>query len=220
MLFRSAQWLGLALVLLLAQLAGSGVAQADDGVDAVLVRLAEAYKDVPSIEASFVQTSSGMSYMEPLVQRGTLAIERPGKMRWDFVSPTKQQYLSDGATLWVVSEQDRTCTIYRQLNGALSTYFDFLTGMADVRKHFDVSLGAAVEGMDVLVLKPLQPDSTLGTMTVQIDRTSGLVSVVTSDTPFGDQTEVRLLDVKTGRDLPDADFVWTAKDGYKEVEGG
>ena len=209
-----------ALAGLLVLLVGPLAARADDGVDAVLTRLTVAYKDVPSIEASFVQTSSGMSYIEPLVQKGTLAIERPGKMRWDFVSPTKQQYISDGKTLWVVSEADRTCTIYRQVGGALATYFDFLTGMADVRTHFDVRVGAAVEGKDVLVLEPLQPDSTLGTMTVQVDKATGLVSGVLSVTPFGDQTDVQLGDVKTGRDLPDADFVWTSTEGYKEVEGG
>ena len=193
---------------------------ADGGVDAVLTRLTEAYKDVPSIEAGFVQTSTGMSYMEPMVQKGTLAIERPGKMRWNFVEPTKQQYISDGTTLWVVSESDRTCTVYRSLDGVLALYFDFLTGMADVRKHFAVTVGAALDGKDVLVLKPLQPDSTLGTMSVQVDRTTGLVSGVVSVTPFGDQTDVQLTDVKTGRDLPDADFTWTAREGYKEVEGG
>jgi len=186
----------------------------------VLARLAEAYKDVPSIEATFVQTSSGMSYMEPLVQKGTLAIERPGKMRWDFTEPTKQQYISDGQTLWVVSEQDKTCTIYRKLDGVLATYFDFLTGMADVRKHFDVSLGEPTDKADVLVLKPLTPDSTLGTMQVRVDKASGLVSGVVSVTPFGDQTEVLLTDIETGRDLPDEGFVWSGREGFREVEGG
>ena len=195
-------------------------ARAEGDADVVLARLAEAYKDVASIEAGFVQTSTGMSYLEPLVQKGTLAIERPGKMRWDFTEPTRQQYISDGTTLWVVSEVERTCTVFRQLDGVLATYFDFLTGMADVRKHFDVSLGVATDAADVLVLKPLAADSTLGTMKVRVDKSSGMVTSVVSVTPFGDQTEVVLTDVKTGRDLPDEGFTWTSREGYKEVEGG
>ena len=212
---------GLVLCLVIVGLLGSpGAAQADEGVDALLGKLAEAYKDVPSIEATFVQTSTGMSYMEPMVQKGTLSIERPGKMRWDFTEPTKQQYISDGTTLWVVSEADKTCTIYRSMDGVLSTYFDFLTGMADVREHFTVRLGEPVGEADVLVLKPLAADSTLGTMKVRIDRASGLVASVVSVTPFGDQTEVVLSDVKTGRDLPDESFTWSGREGYREVEGG
>lgn len=188
-------------------------------VDEVLDRLKTTYADVPSVEADFVQTSTGMSYPQPLVQRGTVALERPGSMRWVFVEPTEQQYLSDGSTLWVVNEADKTCTIFRQLDETLARYFDFMTGMADVRDNFVTTLGEAVEGRDVLVLKPKQAESTIGTIHIQVDRETGLVAGFLVVSPFGDRTDVQLTNVRTGRDIPDADFSWAAREGFREIEG-
>jgi len=188
-------------------------------VDELLDRLKTTYADVPSVEADFVQTSTGMSYSEPFVQKGTVALERPGSMRWDFAEPTKQQYLSDGSTLWVVSEDDQTCTIFRQLDATLARYFDFMTGMADVREHFTPSLGEAVPGRDVLVLEPKRSDSSIGTIHIQVDRETGLVSGVVSVSPFGDQSDVQLTNMRTGRDIPDAEFTWAPRDGFREIEG-
>lgn len=200
-------------------LAGATTAPGTDPAAAVLARLAQTYEDMASVEADFTQTSTGMSYPEPLVQEGRLVLERPGRMLWQFVRPTPQRYLSDGATLWVVDDADRTCTVFRSLDATLSLYFGFLFGMEDVREHFDVTSGGPVEGMDVLVLRPLVKDGTIGQLEVRIARQTGLVTEVHNTTPFGDRTEMRLANLKTGRDIPDSEFAWTSQPGYREVEG-
>jgi len=192
--------------------------RADDSVDEILSRLAATYADVPSVEADFVQTSTGMSYVEPFVQSGQLAFERPARMRWEFTSPSRQQYLSDGSTLWVVEEKDRTCHVFRQLDSTLALYFDFLTGMANVKSHFQVSLGPVAEGKHILELRPTARDSSFGTVSVHIDRATGLVSGMDNITPFGDRTEVRLSAIQTGNDIPDERFVWAPREGYKVIE--
>ncbi len=200
--------LGLLLGLLLPATAAA------DPVDDALAKLQAAYQDVASVEADFVQTSTGMSYMEPLVQKGTLALERPGSMAWRFTEPRVQAYLSDGTTLWIVDEGEKTCTIYPRMDGVLARYFDFLTGMADVKKHFAVTLSD--DG--ALVLKPTDPNDTLGTIEVRTDPKTGLVASIRNTNPFGDQTDVVLSNVRTGRDIPDADFVWTPREGYREIQ--
>ncbi len=209
----------LVLAVLFAVLLPGTVSAGDVSVDSLLERLAETYKDIPSVEADFTQTSTGMAYVEPLVQTGTVALERPARMRWQFAVPTQQEYLSDGSSLWVVNVGDKTCTIYRQLDATLARYFDFLTGMADVRAHFEVSLGAPVEGRDVLVLVPLDKNGTIGSISIQIARDTGLVMGMVNASAFGDLTDVQLSNVRTGRDIPDEEFSWTPRDGYREIEG-
>ena len=63
-----------ALVLLVSALL-VGPAQAETGAptaDSVLAEMGKAYAEVKSLEADFVQTSSGMSYASPMIQRGHL----------------------------------------------------------------------------------------------------------------------------------------------------
>jgi outer membrane lipoprotein carrier protein len=211
------------LLLVLAIALAPGLASAEEGdpaVDALLEKLATSYADVTTVQASFVQTSTGMSYMEPLVQKGTLALKKPGRIRWVFTEPTPQRYLSDGSTLWVVNDVDKTCTVFRMLDETMGLYFDFLTGMKDARAHFALRVIEPTADADVLEAKPLKKDSALGTLHVRIDKATGRVSGVVNINPFGDQTEVKLSDIVVGAELPDADFVWSGQEGYREMEGG
>jgi outer membrane lipoprotein-sorting protein len=148
------------------------------------------------------------------VQTGTIALEKPGRMAWIFTGA--QEFLSDGSSLWVVDPRDRTCTVYRGLNAVLSRYFAFLTGLADVRQDYTVSLGD--DG--ALKLVPKDAHDTMGVIEVRFDASSGLVSSLRVTNPFGDQTEVVLSNVRTGRDIPDESFTYTARDGFRTIEGG
>ncbi|MEE2829537.1 MAG: outer membrane lipoprotein carrier protein LolA [Myxococcota bacterium] len=194
-----------------------------DPVDAILARLAESYAGLTSLQSDFVQTSSGMSYPEPFVQKGTLALEPPARLRWSFEEPRKQAFISDGSTLWVVDEGEKTCTIFRKVDQTITQFYELLTGMAKVRKEFRVSLSEASEaraGADSLKLVSRGDSTGLGTIHVHVSRDSGLVTAVTTLSPFGDRTELELMQIKTGVDLPDGLFVWTSRDGFQEIEGG
>ena len=179
-----------------------------------LAAVAAAYKDVTTLQGDFVQTSTGMSYMEPLVQKGTIALAKPGKLAWKFTGG--QDYLSDGDTLWIVDSREKTCTVYRGMTGALARYFGFLTGLQDVETHYTV---AATEGGG-LNLAPKDPNDTLGTIAVRFDAKTGLVAGLTVTTPFGDQTEVVLSNVRTGAELALETFVYAELPGYRTIEGG
>ena len=203
----------LLLLLTLLLPAGALAGEAADPVDERLARVAAAYAEVTSLEADFVQTSTGMSYLEPLVQTGTIALQKPGQMAWLFTGA--QQFLSDGSTLWIVDPRDQTCTVYRGMNAVLSRYFGFLTGMSDVRSHYAVT--ATEEGG--LNLAPTDPNDTMGSIAVTFDAASGLVASLKVTNPFGDQTEVTLSNVRTGTKLTPETFVYTDRPGYRTIEG-
>jgi len=201
------------LLLLLVALLVPVTALAGDAVDDRLAAVAAAYKDVPSLEADFVQTTSGMSFLEPLVQTGTIALEKPGQLAWRFAGAA--EYLSDGTTLWVVDPRDKTCTVYRGMNAVLTRYFGFLTGLTDVRASYAVTLG---EG-GALLLRPLDANDAMGAIEVSFDEATGLVRRFKVTSPFGDQTDVLLSNVRTGRDLPEAEFTYAPREGFRTIEG-
>ena len=212
--------------LLLVSLGCPGATRAEESkptVDALLERVAKSYESVPSLEASFVQISSGSSYLTPLTQTGLLALERPAKMHWDFREPSRQRYITDGSTFWWVDEDAKTCTIYRQVDSMIEHFFNLLTGMADVKKDFEVSVASGSDvraGSDTLKLVSKEDSSGLGTLFVHISKESGLVMGVTNITAFGDRTDMKLGDVVTGRDIPDEHFSWTSRSDFSEIEGG
>lgn len=204
-----------------------GLATASDSkapgidLDATLVKMNAAYKGVQAITADFVQTSKGISYIEPVTQSGTISLEAPGKMRWDFVTPTKTQYLSDGTTLWVLEEADRKCTEFGSVNEMLQLIYGFLTGTADPREHFKVTVDSEkppVEGQIALKLSPQEPQGSIESLRVYLDPTSFRVMGVSMLTPFGDRTDTVLANVTTPDDIPDADFVYTAREGWRTVK--
>jgi len=221
-----------AVVLLVLAAVGLEVRAADgatgnvrvDGAEAttLLQGLRRTYSAVAGVQARFVQTSSGNSYLEPLVQAGQLAWKRPGLLRWDFQSPTARLYLSDGSTLWVVEEAERRCTVYRGVDESLQRFFGFLTGMNDVQKHFDVRVvrtGAELlKGHHVLELHPNDGDASVQRAFVRIDRESGFVGSVVLISPFGDRTETVLESIRTDAELPDSSFRFERKAGYEWIE--
>ena len=182
-----------------------------------------AYKDLKALRANFEQTSTGMSFMEPLKQSGTITLESPGRMRWEFLTPRKQQYLSDGVTLWMVDEGDRTCTVFRTVDGMLQQFYGFLTGTADIRKDFRVEVVAETPApvADALALKltPLQSDGSIDSLRVYVHRTTHRVVGISMLTPFGDRTDTVLSQMTELADVPDVDFTWVPRDGFRVING-
>ncbi|HCP45966.1 MAG TPA: hypothetical protein DIU15_07995 [Deltaproteobacteria bacterium] len=206
--------------------AADGAREGDEAAalqaEVLLQGLRSTYSRVGGVQARFVQTSSGSSYLEPLVQTGQLAWKRPGLLRWDFQTPTARLYLSDGSTLWVVEEAERRCTVYRGVDASLKRFFGFLTGMEDVKKHFDVSVVLSgdelLEGHHVLELRPNDGEASVQQAFVRIDQKSGFVASVVLLSPFGDRTQTVLESIRTDADLPDSSFKFERQEGYEWIE--
>ncbi len=56
------------------------------------------YNGMKSLRADFTEIYSGGGIRRS--ESGTLWIKKPGKMRWDYASPQKKIFVTDGATAW------------------------------------------------------------------------------------------------------------------------
>ena len=54
-----------------------------------------------TMQANFTQTLLGNSALAKQKSSGTMALERPGKFRWDVQKPDRQLILADGKFLWI-----------------------------------------------------------------------------------------------------------------------
>jgi outer membrane lipoprotein carrier protein len=138
------------------------VAQAVDGVEAF-------YKKVSNFKATFRQEVKRKAMPRARKHRGIVYFKKPGMMRWDYTQPEKNYYISDGEVLWSYTPEDRV--VYKlpvkdsELYGALK----FLFGQGDLRKEFDVSLGAPAADLVTLELRPKVKQSNYKSLTLRVD---------------------------------------------------
>ena len=71
---------------------------------------------------------------------GTMALERPGRFRWQTTEPMEQLIVADGNNMWVYDVDLEQVTVKKQDKGLGGTAALFLSGYDDtVAKDFDVA---------------------------------------------------------------------------------
>lgn len=74
---------------------------------------------------------------------GTMALERPGRFRWQTTEPMEQLIVADGHNMWVYDVDLEQVTVKKQDKGLGGTAALFLSGYDDtVAKDFDVATTA------------------------------------------------------------------------------
>lgn len=64
-------------------------------------RLDDFFNNVQVLQADFHQTVSDEKGVLVKEAEGTLIMQRPGRFRWDYVSPYRQLIVADGSKLWI-----------------------------------------------------------------------------------------------------------------------
>jgi len=199
-------------------------APADQTADAIMKSMNAGLQGMAHFEAKFTQTSSGLSYPTPMVQEGTLQVQKPDKLRWQFQSPTPRLFLSDGANLWVVDEKDKTCTHYSSVMDSVRRLLDFFNGTGDLSKHYQIRAvtegSEALAGVDTLQLLPKIKDGSIEAIYLHVDPATHLVTGVVTVSAFGDRTETKLHGIQAGEPPPAERFRWDNRPGFQLIEAG
>ena len=83
-------------------LAGPVAAQT---LEEVVAGLEGTYGRITDLKADFTQVSHNKSLGQDIKADGTVLLKKGGKMRWDYKSPSPQQIVSDGTSLWVYTPE-------------------------------------------------------------------------------------------------------------------
>src|SRR5438876_286300 len=136
-------------------LAAAPAPAADDALKQALARLQSRYETTRTLTAEFRQSVESPTLASPLESRGTLAFEKPNRMRWDYAAPDPQLIVGDGETLWIYQPADRQ-VIKAPLAQAFQaqTPVSFLAGLGRVERDFQASLERDEPARWVLRLVP------------------------------------------------------------------
>ena len=81
-------------------------AQTNDPV-ALAAKVQQRYNGVKDIQGDFVQTYEGGVLRTKTTEGGSVAIKRPGRMRFVYTKPEKKEFVSDGTRLYVHMVADK-----------------------------------------------------------------------------------------------------------------
>jgi outer membrane lipoprotein carrier protein len=143
-------WMGSAAMAAAATAAGPGRAALD-----------EFLHDLDTLQARFEQSVLDSENAQTGLMHGLFLLDRPGRFRWDYISPQRQIILADGRDVWFIEEDLKQVTRHLQRWALKNTPAAFLTMDADVEDDFEIIEIGERLGMQWLELIPRSSDSDL-----------------------------------------------------------
>ena len=197
-------------------------AQTERSADAVARGLQARYRGVQDFSADFVQTYRGGVLKTQTSERGTIAVKKPGKIRWIYTRPERKELISDGKKVyWYVPEDKQVTVSEVGPDDEAATPLLFLSGKGDIARDFTPSLVKATTA-DLLALKlvPRRAEPEYEYLVVALDPASLQLRTLTTRDRQGGESTLTLTNMKENRRLSDKDFVFTPPRGVNVVTDG
>lgn len=179
------------------------------------------YATVRDFSADFVHAYRGGVLRTEAVERGKVVIKKPGRMRWEYTSPERKLFVSDGTRLYAYVPEDRQVTI-SEVPGddRASTSAMFLAGRGDLTRDFDSSFDASLDapaGTVALKLTPRQPEAEYDWIVLVLDRASLQIrQLITADAQGGRST-FAFSNLRENTNPADQTFVFTVPRGVDVI---
>jgi outer membrane lipoprotein carrier protein len=186
-------------------------------------RIQARYDVIRDFEASFVQTYQGGLLRTKTTEQGTVAVKRPGRMRWVYTKPERKEFVSNGERIYSYIPADKQVIVSPMPAGEQTTPALFLTGrghlVRDFRAEFAEVPGAA-PGTLGLKLVPKKSDPEFEWLMIAVDpATLQLQQLVALDRQGG-QSSFTFTNLKENRNLSDKIFDFQIPRGVDVITNG
>src|SRR5262245_53212345 len=178
----------------------------------------EALNGVRGLVASFTQTVESAGLPRPQIEKGTLSLLRPGRMRWEYDQPPGKLAIADGHKSYVYLPEERQVLVAPlDLQGTRSGV-GLLLSQVDLIGSFEISWGpATATGPRPLMLKPRTPRPEYDRLLV-IPAEDHLVRALTIVDPLGSRITYRFDRIRRVETLDDGLFRFQAPPGVEVQE--
>ncbi|MBI3072029.1 MAG: outer membrane lipoprotein chaperone LolA [Deltaproteobacteria bacterium] len=160
------------------------------GAEGVVEKVQGFYEKTRSFSATFRQVYTYKVYKRKQISSGRVYFKKPGLMRWDYLKPTKKEFVADGKTLWIYQADENQVTEQEFRADRLSSSVSFLWGKGKLAEEFDIKAGEPLGGLDVLELVPKKSESHFKKLYFHVDRETGRVMKTIVFDPVGNTNEM------------------------------
>jgi outer membrane lipoprotein carrier protein len=147
--------------------------------------------DTRSYKADFEQAVIGRNGRKPEESSGTLAIQRPGKLRWEVVKPYPQLVVGDGEKIWIHDPELQQVTVRKAGQALGGSPAALLAGSNELEKNFTLREAGEADGLAWVEAVPKVADS--GFEKVRIGMAGREMKAMELHDNFGQTTHIRLL---------------------------
>ena len=194
-------------------------AQAQQSPDAVAKALQARYQKIRDFSADFVQTYRGGVLKTRTQERGTVAVKKPGKMRWIYTGTDRKELVSDGSkTYWYEPANKQVLVSDVSPADQASTPVLFLSGKGDIARDFTASYAeGAPAGTIALKLVPRRAEPDYEYLIVMLDPATLQIRGLTTRDRQGGDSSFTFANMKENRGLSDKDFTFRIPRGVNVV---
>jgi outer membrane lipoprotein carrier protein len=180
------------------------------------------YDRVKDFSADFTHSYEGGVLKKKTTERGTVQIKKPGKMRWEYTTPDKKTFVSDGHTMYSYIPADKQ--VIRSPvppDDEATTAVLFLAGKGSLTRDFTVSyVDGAPEGTWSLRLDPRQKQRDYDWLVLGVDATTLHIRSLTAADQQGGRSTFQFSNYRDNTGLTDSVFAFKIPKGADVITAG
>jgi len=206
------------LALLLAWAWSAPCSGQEISLEEVVAKVQEQYEIHTDFKAHFQQESVIKSLGKTQRSGGIVYFKKPGKMRWIYRQPAKQEIISDGRNLWTYRPEDKQVTVTKITQAFQSRApSTFLAGIGNLKKDFSARFvqEPPSEKDYALELTPLEAQGSLEKLFLVVERETFKILRAKIQDAMGNITQISFSKIQFDNRLSDDLFTFTPPKGVE-----
>jgi outer membrane lipoprotein carrier protein len=205
-------------------IAGASALGAQSDPVALAAKVQQRYNGIKDFQGDFVQSYEGGVLRTKTTERGTIAIKRPGRLRFTYTKPDRKEFVSDGARLYTHLVADKQVIVSpapTAEDGDVPAMF--LAGQSDLARDYIPSftpLPGAATGLLTLQLVPKNKESEFESLGIGVDPKTLQIQFLTAVDKQGGRSSFTFSNLKENRGLSDKEFEFRIPRGVDVVTQG
>jgi outer membrane lipoprotein carrier protein len=174
--------------------------QAGEGLN----RLQNFTGSLKTLQAKFTQTLFDEKMQQLEVAGGEFFLQKPGKFRWDYQQPYRQQIVADGKVLWMYDPELEQVTVKPLAEALGAAPIALLSGEQPLQEQFKIVELGVIDGREFLQLEAKVKDTDFGFMLLAFSE-RGLEAMELKD-KLGQVTRIEFINPVLNKDIKSSVF--------------
>lgn len=179
------------------------------------------YDRVKDFTAHFTHAYEGGLLRKKTTEQGVVQVKKPGRMRWEYASPEKKLFVSDGVRIYSYIPADKQVIVSPAPSDNASTAVLFLSGKGNLVRDFNVSFTTGA-GPDewALRLDPKQRQQDYDWLVLIVDRQTLQIHKLVAGDQQGGRSTFTFDHYRENTDLSDSVFTFRIPRGTDVITSG